>query len=137
MHSDNKSNLNLNVSYTQRAGVRPFGLSTLIAGFDLESKPKLYVTEPSGAFASWKASAIGKNSAKINEMLENSFEDGLSYEKALSLVIDCMIQYVESGAKNIEVGVMFPNEQMRLVEDEVIDRIIQEIEERKKKEGSK
>ena len=40
--------------YTQSGGVRPFGLSTLIVGFDKGSKvPRLYLTEPSGIYSAW------------------------------------------------------------------------------------
>ena len=42
--------------YTQSGGVRPFGLSTLIVGFDKGSKvPRLYLTEPSGIYSAWYA----------------------------------------------------------------------------------
>jgi 20S proteasome subunit alpha 4 len=34
--------------YTQKGGVRPFGLSCLIAGFDLKGVPRLFTTDPSG-----------------------------------------------------------------------------------------
>lgn len=40
--------------YTQSGGVRPFGLSTLIVGFDKgDSTPRLYQTEPSGIYSAW------------------------------------------------------------------------------------
>ena len=40
--------------YTQSGGVRPFGLSTLIVGFDKGDKtPRLYQTEPSGIYSAW------------------------------------------------------------------------------------
>ena len=35
--------------YTQKGGVRPFGLSTLIGGFDLHGVPHIYTTDPSGS----------------------------------------------------------------------------------------
>jgi len=41
--------------YTQSGGVRPFGISTLIVGFDPNDKqPRLYQTEPSGIYYAWK-----------------------------------------------------------------------------------
>ena len=49
--------------YTQLGGVRPFGIATLIAGFDVrDDVPKLFQTEPSGVFNAWKAHAIGRSS---------------------------------------------------------------------------
>lgn len=106
----------------------------LIAGTDEDKRPKLYQSEPSGALAGWKATAIGKNSEKVTELLENSYEENMSYPRALTLVIDCMLQYVEAGSKNMELAVMFPGQEMEIVKDEDVDRIISEIEEKKKKE---
>jgi len=34
--------------HTQRGGVRPVGASIMIAGYDTDKKPRLYLTEPSG-----------------------------------------------------------------------------------------
>jgi 20S proteasome subunit alpha 4 len=43
--------------YTQSGGVRPFGISTLIVGFDPGSKEaRLYQTEPSGIYSAWYGS---------------------------------------------------------------------------------
>ncbi len=109
----------------------------MIAGVDEDKRPKLYLSEPSGALAAWQATAIGKNSDKVVELLEASFEEQMEEEKALSLVIDCMLQYVEAGSKNIEVAVMRVNEPMLIVEDERIDKIIATLEEKKKKEEKK
>lgn len=40
--------------YTQAGGVRPFGISNLVVGFDPGSKvPRLYQTEPSGIYSAW------------------------------------------------------------------------------------
>jgi hypothetical protein len=40
--------------YTQSGGVRPFGISTLIIGFDPDGTPRLYQTEPTGTYSAWK-----------------------------------------------------------------------------------
>lgn len=43
--------------YTQSGGVRPFGISTLIVGFDPnDTQPRLFMTEPSGIYSAWKVS---------------------------------------------------------------------------------
>lgn len=40
--------------YTQRGGVRPYGISTVIGGMDPDGTPQLYCTDPSGIYAAWK-----------------------------------------------------------------------------------
>lgn len=41
-------------SYTQRGGVRPFGVSSLISGFNSDKSPQLYLTDPAGTYSAWK-----------------------------------------------------------------------------------
>jgi 20S proteasome subunit alpha 2 len=55
--------------YTQSGGVRPFGVSLLIAGIDAQG-PSLYQVDPSGSYWKWKASAIGKNMVNAKTFLE-------------------------------------------------------------------
>ena len=41
-------------SYTQRGGVRPFGVSSMLAGFSKDGSPQLYLTDPAGTYSAWK-----------------------------------------------------------------------------------
>jgi hypothetical protein len=50
--------------------VRPYGVSLLVAGFDVNRGPTLYQVDPSGSFWAWKASAIGKNMTNAKTFLE-------------------------------------------------------------------
>lgn len=53
-----------------RSGVRPYGISLLIAGWDAHRGQSLYQVDPSGSFWAWKASAIGKNMVNGKTFLE-------------------------------------------------------------------
>lgn len=55
--------------FTQSGGVRPFGVSLLVAGVD-DDGPQLYQVDPSGAYFGWRASAIGKNFVNAKTFLE-------------------------------------------------------------------
>lgn len=61
--------------YTQSGGARPFGISTLIMGFDAAGEPRLYQTEPSGNHTAWKAVATGRNQKTVKEFLEKNYNE--------------------------------------------------------------
>ena len=57
-------------SATQSGGIRPYGVSLLVAGWDESKGATLYQVDPSGSFWAWKASAIGKNQVNAKTFLE-------------------------------------------------------------------
>jgi len=59
--------------YTQHAGVRPFGVSLLIAGVDELGGVRLFMTEPSGSYWGYRAAAIGSGAPTIIEELETTY----------------------------------------------------------------
>lgn len=92
--------------YTQSGGVRPFGISTLIVGFDSDRIPKLYQTDPSGIYSAWKANSIGRSAKLVREFLELHYVDQMDRNASIKLAIKALLQVVQTGAKNIEVVVM-------------------------------
>ena len=66
--------------FTQNAGVRPFGVSLLIAGIDA-SGPNVYLTDPSGALWGYKAFAIGGGASEARAYLEEHFKEEMSDEE--------------------------------------------------------
>ena len=93
--------------YTQIGGVRPFGVSLLIAGVDREG-PKLYQVDPSGTFFAWKATAVGKNSDSAKDFLEKRYDGEMLLEDAIQTALLTMKENFEGemNEKNIEVGVI-------------------------------
>lgn len=82
----------LQQKYTQSGGVRPFGLSTLIIGFDPHTGvPSLYQTDPSGTFSAWKANATGRNSNSIREFLEKNYKE-TSGQETVKLAIRALLE---------------------------------------------
>jgi len=66
--------------FTQNAGVRPFGVSFLIAGVDSNGKASLYLTDPSGASWGYKAFAIGSGATEARAYLEENYKEDISDE---------------------------------------------------------
>jgi len=93
--------------YTQSSGVRPFGVSLLVAGFDDEG-PQLFQVDPSGAFFGWQASAIGKNSKNAKSFLEKRYNEDVELDDAIHTALLTMREGFEGemNEHNIELGVI-------------------------------
>ena len=75
-------------SYTQYGGARPFGVSILFAGVDDE--PGLFVTEPTGIFFEYKATAVGEGSPDAKVLLRKEYSEGMSMEDGIKLCVKVM-----------------------------------------------
>lgn len=93
--------------FTQSGGVRPFGVSLLVAGFD-EEGPHLYQVDPSGSYFAWKASAIGKNMVNGKTFLEKRYSDDMELEDAIHTALLTIKEGFEGQVteNNIEVGIV-------------------------------
>lgn len=99
----------LQQKYTQSGGVRPFGLSTLIIGFDpYTDAPALYQTDPSGTFSAWKANATGRNSNSIREFLEKNYKE-TSGQETIKLAIRALLEVHSFGMFSIFSNWFFYN----------------------------
>jgi len=92
--------------YTQSGGVRPFGVSLLIAGWD-NGRPYLFQCDPSGAYFAWKATAMGKNYVNGKAFLEKRYGEDLELDDAIHTAILTLKEGFEGQmtADNIEIGI--------------------------------
>lgn len=74
--------------FTQMGGIRPFGVSLLIAGMD--GGPHLYETDPSGTLREWKAQAIGRGMKEARKVLVEEYKENLSGDKATDLALKAL-----------------------------------------------
>jgi len=98
----------LKQNYTQIGGIRPFGVSLLIAGTD-EQGPHIFTTDPSGSYWSWRAAAIGFNSEAAREFLAKHYKPSIKLEPgAVKLCIDTLRHVVEEklDEEGMEVSIV-------------------------------
>jgi len=115
---------NVMQEYTQQGGVRPFGVSLLIAGWDEdERRPYLYQCDPSGASFAWKATAMGKNFTNGKTFLEKRYAENLGLDDAVHTAILTLKESFEGQmtAENIEIGICDQTGFKRLTVPEVKD----------------
>jgi len=119
---------------TQSGGVRPYGVSLLIAGWDdgilpeeeqreievdgekkkvsgktggiLKGGPSLYQVDPSGSYFPWKATAIGKSATSAKTFLEKRYTEGLELEDAIHIALLTLKETIEGemNGDTVEIG---------------------------------
>jgi len=108
---------------TQSGGVRPYGVSLLVGGFD-ENGPSLWQIDPSGLKLAWKATAIGRGFQAAKNFLERRYRDNMELEDAIHTAILCLNDGFEGKMtnKNVEIGIVDSKRVFRvLTADEVQD----------------
>jgi proteasome alpha subunit len=80
---------NLKQICTQSGGLRPFGVSVLVAGID-GNTPRLYETDPTGIFFEYKASVIGEGEVDVEEILQKEYKPEITIEAGLKLCLSAL-----------------------------------------------
>ncbi len=114
-------------SFTQYGGSRPFGTALLIGGVD-DNGIHLYETDPSGAYQSYHAGAIGSGRNTVVEFFENNWKPNMTLNAALKLGLEALrdANDQELNREAVEVAVIDSNGYYVLDRNEVnkqIDRL--------------
>jgi len=76
-------------SFTQYGGSRPFGTALLIGGVD-ENGIHLFETDPSGAYQSYHAGAIGSGRNTVIDYFEKNWKNNLTLNAAMKLGLEAL-----------------------------------------------
>merc|ERR1712087_1067231 len=115
--------------FTQQGGVRPFGVSLLLAGFD-HNGPQLYQIDPSGSYFAWKASAIGKHMNNAKTFLDKRYNEELELEDAVHTALLTLKEGFEGAMDhtNIQVGVVGADKKFKVLTPAEIKDYLGEVE---------
>jgi proteasome alpha subunit len=78
---------NIQQSATQYAGARPFGIEVMMAGVNRDNECRLYVSDVTGNYSSYKATAIGENDERIKELLRAN-KESMNVEKGIRFALN-------------------------------------------------
>jgi len=134
---------NINQVYTQRAAMRPLGISMILIGLDENSAPALFKLDPAGFYVGFKATSSGTKQTEATNYLEKVYKKGDDSDqlKALESGVEGTVELAISTlatvlatdlkASEIEIGVVSKMNPKftRLTEDE-IDAHLQRLAER-------
>lgn len=74
---------------TQSGGLRPFGVSMLIAGVD-EGGKKLFMTEPHGLYTQFMAVVVGEGEEEIDRILQKEYKQTMTVDEGLKLCVTAL-----------------------------------------------
>ena len=78
---------NVKQAFTQYGGARPFGVSMMISGVDVNEKKNLFVTDVTGNYFGYLATAIGENDEKIKEILRKEYRESMNIDACMKLAL--------------------------------------------------
>ncbi|ORY80535.1 putative proteasome subunit alpha type-2 [Protomyces lactucae-debilis] len=101
---------------TQSGGVRPYGVSVLVAGWDEHAGFQLFQVDPSGSYFPWKATAIGKSSTSSKTFLEKRYSPTLELEDAIHTALLTLKEGFEGEmtSETVEIAIIGQPEQRLL-----------------------
>ena len=100
--------------YTQHAGVRPFGVSIIFGGVD-KTGNRVYATDPSGSYRSYKAVAVGIGRETVETMLKEEYREDANLDEAIKLAVRCLTKALEARGEPIRIKIsVIPTATQRL-----------------------
>lgn len=97
---------------TQSGGLRPFGVSLLVAGIDIDGA-HLYETDPTGIFFEYKATVIGEGEQEGEEILHKEYKDSLTLEDGMKLAVKTLQSVLKENFSIDRVDCVFIRKQKR------------------------
>ena len=77
----------------------------------------------------------------LNEFLEKHYKSSMSEEQGIKLAVKCLLEVVEHGAKNIDIGILPRGRKLRKLDEkevtDLVERIQKEEEEDDEEKGDK
>lgn len=86
---------NIQQHYSQSGGLRPFGVSLLVGGFE-HNQAHVYQTTPSGMYMKFLARSAGSHAQKINELLEEEYKENMTLAKGLEVGVKLFKKALQS-----------------------------------------
>lgn len=83
-----KNICNVKQMYTQLGGARPFGVSLMFIG--VNDEPQLFVTDPTGIFFEYKATAIGEAENEVKAILNKDYKESMNIDDGLKLAMNAL-----------------------------------------------
>ena len=119
---------------TQSGGLRPFGVSILVAGID-DHTPRLFETDPIGIFFQYRATAIGEGEVEVEEILHSEYKQTLTIDDGLKLSLKALKKVLGDNFNVERIDAAYINlteKKFRRVLKSKVEKVASELKDEKK-----
>ena len=111
-------------SFTQYGGARPFGTALLIAGVDADGV-HLFETDPSGAYQSYHAGAIGRGRSTVIDHFESKWKENMTQNAAIKMGLEALRDSIEEDLNHdaVEIAVVDGNGYTKLDKEATLSHL--------------
>ena len=73
----------------------------------------------------------------LNEFLEKHYKSTMSEEQGIKLAVKCLLEVVEHGAKNIDIGILVKGRKLRKMSEEEVNALVEQIQSEEEEDEEK
>jgi len=107
---------------TQSGGLRPFGVSMLIAGTD-EDGAKLFETDPTGIYFQYRATAIGEGEIEVKNILLKEYKETMTIDEGLKVALSALKRVIVDGFDSDRIDCVYITNDKKTYEKMPKDKI--------------
>jgi proteasome alpha subunit len=115
-------------TYTQHSGGRPFGVAMVLGGVD-KTGPHVLGTHPSGNYRGYKSIAVGAGSETVLSMLKEEYREDLTLEEGIKLAAKCLVKALQARELPLRIKIAIipvATKKLVMLSDEVVKGYIKE-----------
>jgi proteasome alpha subunit len=120
---------NIEQTYTQNAGGRPFGVSIIFGGVD-KTGARIVNAHPSGTYKGYKATAVGAGKETALAILKEEYKDDLSLEASTKLAVKCLVKSLQARQLLLRIKIaVIPTatKKMEMLSNKTLENYIKEV----------
>jgi proteasome alpha subunit len=120
---------NIQQTYTQHGGGRPYGVSILFGGVD-KTGPHIFDTHPSGTYRGHKATAIGAGRETVLALLKEEYKEDMSLDVAKKLAVKCLVKALQARQlpTRIKIAVIpAASKKFEMLPDQAVEGLVKEV----------
>jgi proteasome alpha subunit len=120
---------NIQQTYTQHGGGRPYGVSMLFGGVD-KTGPHIFDTHPSGTYRGHKATAIGAGRETVLAILKEEYKENLSLSEIEKLAVKCLVKalQVRQLPTRLKIAVIpAATKKFEMLSDQAVEGLVKEV----------